>query len=267
MEQHPAYASIFSALMLSLLWVAPSCFQVESTTSFQRDGSGTLEARISVNQAMMEGLREMGGETTTSRPEGKLGEEMGKRLREAADTLDGLHFDTAYATQEEELRRFFVRVRFDSVQVLEALGQSEGTADMGGGLYIVQQDNMLTIRHFKPTAQEDQADPHSARAQQVGQMLAMNMIEVRSRYLFPPGTQIQGSYPSTTRTDSGVVYEVTLEELFDTNSPDSLYVQARLPPKRVGEWVWGLLSFIVGLVVVVVVGQFLADKRSYAHQS
>lgn len=237
------------SLALLIALQGTSCFEFDSTTRFERDGTGTTSMNMGVNITMLEGLA---GEQLTAEEfdSEQMGREVTKNLEAGADTLAGVRFDTAWVADEGDWRRFHARLSFDDPEGLATLFRS-GAAGLEEGEVGPAPSSAPVIRfrdgivHVAYTPDEiGEEDP----TERMGRMFAMSMIQGASRFVFPEGTQVTGANPPVSTSDTAVVWELTVSDLMGGNSADSLYVSAVLP----SPWSAGtVLALVFGALLVV----------------
>lgn len=232
------------------LFLAQSCFQVEMTTRMEPGGSGQLTLQMSASTAVLE----MGGqEGEMSGEDLQFSEEEIREMRGTADTLPGIHFDTAYSTQDPQRTGLFVQFSFDSVDAVQGVLERRGT-DRFTFPTLRQAGRTVSLRYLPDPALASEEAGQEGPFAGVGREMLLQVLDVRFRYVFPTGTRVDTAYPPVRRTDSTVVYEWGMREVMEASEEgDSLFVAARLPAGGGGAGLWIVLGavLIVGGGIVV----------------
>lgn len=96
---------------------------MNSTITFEPDGSGTMAVDVRVDLGMLQGFAE------SQESAGEMEAQILEDLRATTDTTPGLYLDTVFVEDRDDGRHMHGSVRFDSVEVLAAFG---GLGDGGG---------------------------------------------------------------------------------------------------------------------------------------
>lgn len=251
-------SSTFSLVLLVALQ-GTSCFEFDSTTRFERDGTGTTSMNVGVNMAMLEGIA--GEEFTASEFDSEqMDRELTENLEAGADTLAGVRYDTAWVADEGDWRRFHARFSFDNPEGLAALFRSSAAgleeSEVGpapsSAPVIRFRDGTVHVAYTPDEIGEE--DP----TERMGRMFAMSMIQGASRFVFPEGTEVTGANPPVSTSDTAVVWELAVSDLMGGGSADSLYVSAVLP----SPWSAGsVLALVFGALLLVAL-LFFALRRA-----
>lgn len=86
----------------------------------------------------------------------------------------------------------------------------------------------------------------------MGQVLAKNMIEGSTRFVFPGGTEVSDANPPASISEDSVVWKLGDAELMGAGSADSLYISAALP----SPWSGGRM-LVITLAVLLFAGLLL----------
>lgn len=233
-----------SVAVLLLLIAQQSCFQVEMTTTMEPDGSGQLALDMNVSRALLE-LGQQSGEVDTD--ELDFDEEDIADMRAAADTIPGLHFDTAYRVQDPERLGLHAEFRFDSVGVIRNMVETQEPGEMS--LPRLQQTGRQVRLSYLPAMDFGSETETDSPFGEMGRQMALKMIDMRFRYVFPQGTTVDTASPGVRRTDSTVVYEVGIRDVVNASeNQDSLFVSAQLPSTGPG------LTFYMLIGVLLLLG-------------
>lgn len=242
---------ILSVAVLGL-FLAQSCFEVETTTRIEADGSGHFVLDMSASSALLEmsqGSGDAPGEGL------RFSEDEIEELRAAADTLPGVHFDTAYSSREEGRTRLHVRFSFDEVAAIQRVLEGHESEHLAFPT-IHQTDRTLRLSYRPDTSLVSDPDGESPFGR-MGKEMVLQMVDMRFRYVFPGGTSVDTAHPAVERTDSTVVFQWDMRDVFEASeNRDSLFVTARLPASGPGLGTWIVVAAVVlvlgGLLTLVV---------------
>lgn len=212
----------FSLLLAAMFLVPRACIEIEETTTFRSDGTGSMEVALRVDE---ERLQEFSDDTTTASPE-EMEKKIFGKLRAALDTVEGVHFDTAWARRDGAIIVTEGRLRFDDAEKFASARPSGGQGDVD--TEITADGKMIrVVQRRKSAGQEGGAqDP---QAKQFEAAIMKGLMQITNRYVFPAGTEVLGADPAVTRTDTSVVWEIDRSQFAGKSPRDSGYVEVRLP--------------------------------------
>lgn len=244
----------FSVALLTLV-LAQSCLEAELSTRMHADGSGQFALDVSASPALLSMLQE--GEDMDLE-DLELDEEAIREIRTALDTIPGIHFDTAYTHREGDRARHVGRFSFDSVGSVQRFLEQRETDEVTLPR-LSRTDRTVQVTYHPDTSMAGAAG--DGPFDQAGREMALQMVDLRFRYVFPGGTTVDTAHPAAQVTDSTVIYGWDLADMMDASDEgDSLFVRARLPAPSPGPGI--ALWIALGVIALLIAGFFVVRTRS-----
>lgn len=213
----------FSLLLVAMFLVPRACIDIDETTTFRSDGTGYMQVALQVDE---ERLKQFSDDTATASPE-EMEKKIFGKLRAALDTVEGVHFDTAWAGRDGAIITTEGRLRFDDAKKFASARPSGGQGDVD--TEISASDDGQVIRVVQRRKGADEEGAQSAQAKQFEAAILKGLVQITNRYVFPAGAEVLGADPSVTRTDTSVVWEINRSAFAGKSPRDSAYVEVRLP--------------------------------------